>query len=366
MEKLDNSAASGRALLDKPNVYEREQFRHDPQFRGPLSKRSCTDVICLLIFFVFLIAFGFAGYFAFREGDIDKILVPRDSKGFQCGRDSEVLDKKYLLFFDLVKCADPLVPIQGCQTTQICVEKCPNSTFVFDRSMCRSSDVSEIRKSLICLKEIDVNSITTCDAIQKHIDEEKCAKWYMKSEPLGNLCLPTSIDDAVKTIEKSDVVQALQNLQIIGSINGMGQLIVEDTIHVWPMLAVGLALSAVCSLLIIAIMRWVAGPIVWASIIGILGLLGTGKWTLFLICCILIILWLVLQHRHAIIVQFDRKNFHETSLNLPVVLRHWQFIVEINATLKMFVLWKSLGDIIGNELLCQILVILFFDNNCGW
>lgn len=120
---------------------------------------------------------------AIREGDINKILVPRDSRGLQCGKDSEVLDKKYLLFFDLVKCADPLVPIQGCQTTQICVEKCPNSTFVFERSMCRSSDVAEIRKSLICLKEIDVNSITTCDAIHKHIEEEKCAKWYMKSEP---------------------------------------------------------------------------------------------------------------------------------------------------------------------------------------
>lgn len=40
-----------------------EQFHHDPQFRGPLAKRSCTDVICLLFFFVFLIAFGFAGYY---------------------------------------------------------------------------------------------------------------------------------------------------------------------------------------------------------------------------------------------------------------------------------------------------------------
>lgn len=42
-----------------------------------------------------------------------------------------------------------------------------------------------------------------------------------KNYKVGNLCLPSSIDEAVKTIEKSDVVQALQNLQIIGSINGV-------------------------------------------------------------------------------------------------------------------------------------------------
>lgn len=57
----------------------------------------------------------------------------------------------------------------------------------------------------------------------------------------------------------------------------MGQMIVEDTVKVWPMLAVGLILSAFCSLIIIAVMRWIAGPIVWLSIFGVLGLLGTGE-----------------------------------------------------------------------------------------
>lgn len=58
----------------------------------------------------------------------------------------------------------------------------------------------------------------------------------------------------------------------------MGQLIVEDTINIWPLLAAGLALAAFCSLIIIAIMRWVAGPVVWLSIIGVLALLGTGEY----------------------------------------------------------------------------------------
>lgn len=57
----------------------------------------------------------------------------------------------------------------------------------------------------------------------------------------------------------------------------MGQLIVEDTINIWPVLAAGLAFAALCSLIMIAIMRWVAGPVVWLSIIGVIALLGTGE-----------------------------------------------------------------------------------------
>jgi solute carrier family 44 (choline transporter-like protein), member 2/4/5 len=57
----------------------------------------------------------------------------------------------------------------------------------------------------------------------------------------------------------------------------MGQLIVEDTINTWPVLAVGFAAAALCSLIIIAIMRWVAGPIVWLSIVGVIALLSVGE-----------------------------------------------------------------------------------------
>lgn len=57
----------------------------------------------------------------------------------------------------------------------------------------------------------------------------------------------------------------------------MGQLVVEDTINTWPVLAVGFAAAAFCSLIVIAIMRWVAGPIVWLSIVGVIALLSAGE-----------------------------------------------------------------------------------------
>lgn len=57
----------------------------------------------------------------------------------------------------------------------------------------------------------------------------------------------------------------------------MGQLIVEDTRNIWPVLAVALVIAALVSLIFIAIMRWLAAPIIWLSIVGVIALLSGGE-----------------------------------------------------------------------------------------
>ena len=57
----------------------------------------------------------------------------------------------------------------------------------------------------------------------------------------------------------------------------MGQLIVEDTRNIWPVLAVALVIAALVSLFFIAIMRWLAAPIIWLSIVGVIALLSVGE-----------------------------------------------------------------------------------------
>lgn len=126
-----------------------EALKYDKNFKGPLSKRSCTDVFCLLIFIVFLCSWGFVGhygksftsitlllsaqtyklssplfplrqshYLALRNGDLDRLLVPTDSNGRKCGVDNEVVNKPFLVFFNLERCIDPQTPITGCRTPQ--------------------------------------------------------------------------------------------------------------------------------------------------------------------------------------------------------------------------------------------------------
>ena len=67
---------------------------------GPVEKRSCTDLICLFLFALFIAAtLGLYGY-AVIEGDISKVGRPVDFSGNQCGYGS-AKDFPHLLFADL-------------------------------------------------------------------------------------------------------------------------------------------------------------------------------------------------------------------------------------------------------------------------
>ena len=48
-------------------------YQHDPDWTGPVKKRSCTDIICLLLFLALLGGWGFVGYLGFSSGDINKV-----------------------------------------------------------------------------------------------------------------------------------------------------------------------------------------------------------------------------------------------------------------------------------------------------
>uniref|UniRef100_A0A8W7Q1V8 Uncharacterized protein n=1 Tax=Anopheles coluzzii TaxID=1518534 RepID=A0A8W7Q1V8_ANOCL len=156
-----------------------EPLKYDPDFKGPLSKRSCTDLPCLFLFVTFLCAWGYVAYYAVQHGDLNRLLVPIDSDGRKCGVDSEVRDEPYLVFFNITECAKIDVPISGCSTTQT------------------------------------------------------------------------------------------------------SQMIVEDILESWRMILVFIACSVLASLILIAMLRWIAKPLVWISIIGVITALSYGVYYSF-------------------------------------------------------------------------------------
>ena len=108
--------------------------------------------------------------------------MPRDTDGYQCGKDSEVIDKKYLAFFDLSKCADPLVPLNGCPTPQTCVTECPKTNFVHKIETCRE-DFALYKSRLLCKRKTNMDAIKNCNDVDSFISQDQCARWYLKSEP---------------------------------------------------------------------------------------------------------------------------------------------------------------------------------------
>lgn len=53
-------------------------------------------------------------------------------------------------------------------------------------------------------------------------------------------------------------------------------MVVEDIIETWLSMVISLAIAALVCFIFIAIMRWIAGPFIWCSIIGVVALFGTA------------------------------------------------------------------------------------------
>lgn len=129
-----------------------------------------------------IIAFIIHVYAAYRHGDINNTLVPTDSSGLRCGHDSEVIDQPHLMFFDILKCIDdPLVPIYGCPTTQVCVSQCPNASFEYQPFLCNPKTIAQIKESLICTRDVVVANISTCAQLNALVASDKCADSYWPS-----------------------------------------------------------------------------------------------------------------------------------------------------------------------------------------
>uniref|UniRef100_A0A182NQ24 Choline transporter-like protein n=1 Tax=Anopheles dirus TaxID=7168 RepID=A0A182NQ24_9DIPT len=301
---------------------ESEPLKYDPDFKGPLSKRSCTDLPCLFLFIAFLGAWSYVAYYAAQHGDLNRLLVPIDSDGRKCGIDSEVRDEPYLVFFNITECAKIDVPISGCSTTQVCVKQCPDQDFDFELANCSPSNIAEIRTKLICKQSVKKSDLKTCQLIRDYIRSERCAQTLQKSTSLANRCI-SNIPEAQCALvpkqtqqqrtssakfkspaeqckEKRDLENILEEkiiklqsflaryvnnlISVVtkdNSVHQTSQMIVEDVLESWRMILVFVGCSVLASLIFITMLRWVAKPLVWISIVGVIAALSYGVYYSF-------------------------------------------------------------------------------------
>ncbi|XP_077286942.1 choline transporter-like 2 isoform X2 [Arctopsyche grandis] len=316
-----------------------EPLKFDPDFKGPLHRRSCTDLLCLLIFVVFLACWGATSAYAIMHGDVRRLLVPTDSDGLKCGLDSSVIDKPYLVFFDMTKCISPTVPINGCPTKQVCVKECPNTMILrIIIDTWTDSKIKEMRDKFVCKYHVDKTAIDSKTKILKLMDEEECAENIFESKSILGRCFgdltpmlcgpgssvaksqqqaPESFvnklksgiakafspnadrpenagyscnRDAMKTVKsvkklesRITVLDTYIGLIIAASLSyftdskstqEMGTMIVEDLVNARWWIVFSLFVVMIICLIYIALMRWIAAPIVWFSIFGVVAILS--------------------------------------------------------------------------------------------
>jgi len=253
----------------KPYVFE-------PDFSGPINKRSCTDVICLLLFLAFLGGWAFIAAFGIMNGDISKVLYPTDSRGDICGQ-GELEDRPFLLFFDLTRCINPAVVSLGCPTPQTCVKECPSlTTSFYSKAKLAKNVLSEMRPYCFPMTNQKFQSMTSRQLIESGL----CPAWVIESKPFLGRCLPSlsiNTDDNStvisnegttnnKGINKGTLKYAMGALSAFLNVRNIGERIFNDLKDSWYIVGIGLILATILSFLWIILMRFMAGLMVWLSI----------------------------------------------------------------------------------------------------
>ncbi|CAG9575618.1 unnamed protein product [Danaus chrysippus] len=281
-----------------------EPIKYNPDFNGPTRNRSCTDVIFLIMFILFLGGWGFVGYYSITRGSVEKLLAPIDSKGRRCGVDSGLEDRKYLVFFNIAKCLSPGTPITGCPTAQVCVEKCPEKTFIFEKELRQNpASFEQLRQNMVCTDEVtNMQTMTLSEAIT-YMQQEKCASFVLQSQPVLYRCIgdlsalscesPARSTDVCVRNPKEAQKSLIEVLNAIDSYVGwftaswvtfftrnekeahiLSSQIVQDLQQSrWYLAGALIGIVLLCFIYIL-LLRWLVAPVVWVSIAGLFALLG--------------------------------------------------------------------------------------------
>uniref|UniRef100_A0A8C7FD92 Choline transporter-like protein n=1 Tax=Oncorhynchus kisutch TaxID=8019 RepID=A0A8C7FD92_ONCKI len=268
---------------DIPPSYYGEPRKFDPGFRGPIHNRGCTDVVCCVVFVIFILGYIALGTVAWIHGDPRKVVYPTDSHGQFCGQQGTPNANKAILFyFNILQCANPAVLINlQCPTTQLCVSKCPDrfatyldmqynyrynkSYWEYYRQFCKPGfDNPRKVLRLIC------QNICLCVSVL-----QRCFPDFITRNGTLTVANKTVFKDGLgKTRSVIDLRDAANLLDA----KEVGMKIFEDYANSWYWILIGLVITMVVSLAFILLLRFTAGVLLWLIIFGVIAVVGYGIW----------------------------------------------------------------------------------------
>ncbi|MBZ3889211.1 Choline transporter-like protein 4 [Sciurus carolinensis] len=211
-----------------------------PSSDSHFSPRGCTDVICCVIFLLFILGYIVVGIVAWVYGDPRQVLYPRNSTGAYCGM-GENKDKPYVMYFNIFSC------------------------------IVASNIITVAQNGLQC---------PTPQTVRQSLQQEFCPSFLLPSTPALGRCFPLSNTNFTLPefpwISNTTIAQGISG--ILDSLNArdITVKIFEDFAQSWYWILVALGVALVLSLLFILLLRLVAGPLVLVLILGVLGVLAYG------------------------------------------------------------------------------------------
>ncbi|XP_075772234.1 choline transporter-like protein 2 isoform X2 [Pelodiscus sinensis] len=262
--------------------------KYDPSFKGPIYDRSCTDIICCILLVLAILGYIVVGCIAWAHGDPRKIIHPTNSQGEFCGQPGTSNEKKpFLFYFNIVKCASPLVLLEfQCPTTQICVSKCPDRYLTYRAAKKGSKEELEYYTQF-CVPGFNNLHMSPVDVVKN----KECPAMLTPSKPLAHRCLPaistrkgvvmvgnvTSFSDE-QGLKKNvtELVEGTKKVNVVLEARQVAVKIFEDYTASWHWIMLGLVLAMVFSLIFVVLLRFLAGVMIWVMIVLVILVLGYG------------------------------------------------------------------------------------------
>lgn len=211
--------------------------------------RSCTDILCLVLFWAHIAGVIYLAMEGSKNGQFDKLMAPIDAAGNFCGWDKDYKDYPSLLITDYSNIANPIA-ILG---TGVCVKKCP--------------DVKALDKAF-------ENGVDCKDN-----EKAKCADGHY-SKTLSNplrICMPLNANALDETERKgfNEMKKALMN-------SAAGKTL-EDLYKSSTSIFMSFGMALVWSLVYIYIMSIFAEALAWCCVVLLqLGLIAASAGCFFL------------------------------------------------------------------------------------
>ncbi|XP_045753354.1 choline transporter-like protein 5 isoform X2 [Mirounga angustirostris] len=253
------------------------------------TRQSCTDVLCCIIFILFIIAYILLGLVAWVHGDPRRVAYPTDSKGHFCGQKGTPNENKTILFyFNLFSCTSPSVVVNlQCPTTQICVSKCPEKflTYMEIQFRYRTNKHYWMYYSQFCKSPF----VKPAKTVTQVLLDDDCPIAIFPSKPFLQRCFPDFTtkngtltvgnktifeDGSGKTRNAVELRTAANRVNKILDARAIGMKVFEDYATTWYWILIGLTIAMLLSWLFVILLRFTAGFLFWVFMVGVIGIIG--------------------------------------------------------------------------------------------
>lgn len=326
-------------------------YKFDPEYSGPIKRRACTDIICLIGFLGFIYVWAMVAMVGFANGDIDKIIYPTNSMGEICGKGAKK-DRPLLLFFDIVQCLSVASLATGCSTPQVCVKDCPTVAFS-GLAIAKDGKDEEAKKGMQAYCSNISEEMWNKKSAQQLIKEGYCPAWVLPSRSYFGWCLPLGMnanaslpDEEIvssngttddKTVTSHILLRALDSLGIFFSARDIIERVVTDIYTTKWLIAKAYLAAFAITFIWVCLLQYITGFMIWMGMALVIAKVGGLFW------------YSLMRYQAAKDVSDLQKNIFQINLT-PFYF---------NDVLALTDTWLVSTVVLGIGFLCLFLILIF-------